>query len=172
MVFSPITHKSLTQQKSCRCKKSKCLKLYCECFANSMFCNDTCVCLECRNDIQHMELRKTVISKILKRNPGAFRPKVKYSPNSGKTSLNNRRGCNCSKTKCLKKYCDCFSAKLHCTLQCNCVNCENRPSSDFVVPAFNVRNLNTGNIVTTTTTTSMSSMVSKRKIVMSPITLK
>lgn len=32
----------------CNCKKSKCLKLYCECFAAELFC-DKCNCYDCRN---------------------------------------------------------------------------------------------------------------------------
>jgi len=151
VMFSPITEKNMSQQKSCRCKKSKCLKLYCECFANSMLCNNTCVCLECRNDVHHMAMRKTVISKILRRNPRAFRPKVNFSPNSGKVrSLSHRRGCNCTKTRCLKKYCDCFGAKLYCTLRCGCINCENRDPSSNVVPSLNARTIaaaTTGNVV-------------------------
>jgi hypothetical protein len=32
----------------CNCKKSKCLKLYCECFASELYC-DACNCSECHN---------------------------------------------------------------------------------------------------------------------------
>lgn len=32
----------------CNCKKSKCLKLYCECFAAELFC-DGCNCTDCQN---------------------------------------------------------------------------------------------------------------------------
>lgn len=33
----------------CNCKKSKCLKLYCECFSAELFC-DGCNCTDCRNN--------------------------------------------------------------------------------------------------------------------------
>ena len=33
----------------CNCKKSKCLKLYCECFANQLFCSKECECQNCAN---------------------------------------------------------------------------------------------------------------------------
>ena len=33
----------------CGCKKSKCLKKYCECFAAAVFCGDKCKCLHCEN---------------------------------------------------------------------------------------------------------------------------
>jgi hypothetical protein len=34
--------------RTCHCKKSQCLKLYCDCFANGAFCSG-CACLDCRN---------------------------------------------------------------------------------------------------------------------------
>lgn len=42
--------------------------------------------------------------------------------------------CNCSKTKCNKKYCDCFSNGEHCDPQvCNCHNCiNNRPTLSVI----------------------------------------
>lgn len=33
----------------CKCRKSKCLKLYCDCFANQSHCGIQCKCLECNN---------------------------------------------------------------------------------------------------------------------------
>lgn len=39
--------------KSCNCKKSKCLKLYCECFANNKFCGPSCACNGCSNLADH-----------------------------------------------------------------------------------------------------------------------
>jgi hypothetical protein len=33
----------------CNCKKSRCLKLYCDCFAKRVFCGPSCKCVECYN---------------------------------------------------------------------------------------------------------------------------
>jgi len=33
----------------CHCKKSHCLKKYCECFEAAVYCSDKCKCLECDN---------------------------------------------------------------------------------------------------------------------------
>ena len=33
----------------CKCKNSKCLKMYCECFTAGRFCDGNCNCLGCMN---------------------------------------------------------------------------------------------------------------------------
>jgi hypothetical protein len=33
----------------CRCRKSLCLKKYCECFQGGVLCSNICTCLDCRN---------------------------------------------------------------------------------------------------------------------------
>lgn len=34
---------------SCRCPKSRCLKLYCDCFRSQSVCSSTCACVDCLN---------------------------------------------------------------------------------------------------------------------------
>ena len=37
----------------CSCNKTKCIKKYCECFANNKFCQN-CLCPDCRNSQKYM----------------------------------------------------------------------------------------------------------------------
>ncbi len=62
-------------RKPCNCKNSRCLKLYCECFAAGSYCAD-CHCKNCHNNIEHDLERKAAVEAILGRNPDAFRPKI------------------------------------------------------------------------------------------------
>ncbi len=101
----------------CSCKKSKCLKLYCDCFANGEFCID-CSCTECENVLGNDALIRKCYADVKDKNPSAM-----------KTSINNEKdfGCNCTKSNCLKKYCECFKAGKHCNESCRCRDCENVP---------------------------------------------
>merc|ERR1719468_64733 len=33
--------------------------------------------------------------------------------------------CNCKKSNCLKRYCECYLAKIQCSTLCKCINCKN-----------------------------------------------
>jgi len=60
---------------TCNCKRSKCLKLYCDCFAFGQGCGPECNCQDCANK-EGNEERKLAIDAILDRNPNAFKPKI------------------------------------------------------------------------------------------------
>ena len=102
---------------SCNCKKSKCLKLYCDCFANGEYCVD-CNCQSCSNVIGNEDEIKKSFNEVKDKNPVA----MKFYLNEETSSL----GCNCTKSNCLKKYCECFKANLKCSDSCRCRSCDNR----------------------------------------------
>lgn len=58
---------------NCNCKKSRCLKMYCDCFRLTEYCKAGCNCLECANTPQFDAQRQFAIKSITDRNPEAFK---------------------------------------------------------------------------------------------------
>ncbi|KAG2296680.1 hypothetical protein Bca52824_043349 [Brassica carinata] len=134
-------------RKRCKCKKSKCLQLKCECFAAGVYCSTEppCSCLYCHNIPIHNDTIWASRENIESRDPLAFTPKIigrssdsvqetregdaSKTPASGR----HRRGCNCKKSNCSKKYCECFQGDAGCSIKCRCEDCKNtfgvKPSS-------------------------------------------
>jgi hypothetical protein len=104
-------------QNPCNCKKSRCLKLYCDCFAANVLCSG-CRCRDCVNIDPNDPARKKAIATVLARNPDAFKPKIK--------SVGHTTGCHCKKSRCVKKYCECYQGAVRCNATCKCSNCRNR----------------------------------------------
>ena len=105
----------------CRCQNTKCLKLYCACFRDSKICGDSCKCVSCANttDESGINGRLTLArQELLKKKPNAF----------------GDRTCRCTKARCLRKYCVCFSAGVSCTDACKCVSCANPKGTRVSLP--------------------------------------
>ena len=94
----------------CSCNKTKCIKKYCECFANNKLCTN-CLCLDCRN--------KDIFINAL------------GIDNSEKNKNKDIIVCTCSKSGCNKKYCECYKEGLKCNIKCRCINCLNLPEEQL-----------------------------------------
>ncbi|KAG1671809.1 hypothetical protein FOA52_000186 [Chlamydomonas sp. UWO 241] len=114
---------TLGAEHKCSCKHSKCVKLYCVCWAAGLQCNN-CLCKECFNTPENAEFLKMEQARTMARNPDAFSGKVEAGRDGDAA---HKTGCRCRRSFCVKKYCECFNNSVKCSPQCRCTDCENKP---------------------------------------------
>jgi len=106
--------------RGCKCKHSKCVKLYCECFQGGRVCEGKCICVECKNTLAESReggVRYLRIQELLAKRSNAFDVREKKTTDEG---------CRCKKSNCLKKYCVCFREGKKCEGNtCRCNDCKN-----------------------------------------------
>lgn len=85
----------------CNCKRSKCLKLYCDCLRANSYC-EGCNCHDCSNLERYSLERSIAVKNIMERNPLAFKARIAADPLSN--SKEHLSGCHCKKSMCLKKW--------------------------------------------------------------------
>lgn len=133
------SEKHAKKHSRCNCKHSECQKDYCECFRNGGYCGPSCKCQSCKNT----QIEKVVRSSLPRADAHAVVKKPAIVRDSGHKlvlriepfdqpaqKVPGEIKCNCKKSMCVKKYCDCFSSGAFCTASCNCTQCANPRKRD------------------------------------------
>lgn len=119
LFMTPITPAEEAPSTKCSCKASRCLKLYCPCFASSGMCAEGCSCKNCQNTEATLDVVRDARQTVLSRDPKAFDPKVKSGAATNSNSGIHAKGCNCRKG-CGKNYCVCRELRVSCGPRCTC----------------------------------------------------
>jgi len=102
------------EDKICNCPKSRCLKLYCKCFASGRLC-EGCNCIGCYNTKSHESKVLEAKNMIREKNPLRLKKRCV-----------EKISCTCSRSECSKKYCECFRKGKRCGVDCICKSCKNQ----------------------------------------------
>ncbi|GFP93185.1 protein tesmin/tso1-like cxc 2 [Phtheirospermum japonicum] len=120
--------------KKCNCKKTQCLKRYCDCFAAGMYCAKLCSCQGCFNTPEYEDTVDDKRQEIESRNVPKIKPHIISPPEDGglglyksspKIDRDGCKRCHCKKNRCLNLYCVCFAAETYCEKSCACKECYN-----------------------------------------------
>mmetsp|Transcript_32849 Transcript_32849/g.75627 ORF Transcript_32849/g.75627 Transcript_32849/m.75627 type:complete len:162 (+) Transcript_32849:1189-1674(+) len=107
------------------CTTNPCVYLH---FGQAEVCNtESCSCVACGNDSIYNRGREHAVMVALSRSTSAFaqsRP-TKRERREAKMESTNLRVCHCRKSRCVKKYCDCFFVGVRCNSRCQCLDCSN-----------------------------------------------
>jgi len=128
----------------CTCKKTKCIKKYCECFSSGVFCFN-CKCDNCENVgffVDDNNNNNVINNHIITDNNNINDNEINENKNNKQNNESNYDNketnskkliiCTCSKSGCNKNYCECFKAKVKCNNKCRCIKCLNKP--DDIIP--------------------------------------
>lgn len=114
-----------SKKQGCKCKKSNCMKSYCECFVRGDICSEDCKCEGCANNTCHLDRQSQVNVSLLSKDKRGSRNSVLIKKED-KSDLKHVH-CNCSKSGCSKNYCECFRVGQKCSSACGCTECFNSP---------------------------------------------
>lgn len=114
------------RQATCRCTKSKCLKMYCSCYSSGVTCTPFCSCAGCEN---------THTNGIENHPPkcncmGCRSVKIETSLRVAQGVSSESQSCLCKSSRCLQLYCGCFQSGAFCSPSCRCIDCFNTPSEN------------------------------------------
>lgn len=113
-----LSKEILGQRPFCNCSKTKCLKLYCQCYRMGLPCHHLCKCVNCEN----------VPGIERKQHPKGKKYKLSMDQENilGEEDSGEELTCSCKMSFCEKSYCPCNKNGQGCGPKCKCFNCKNK----------------------------------------------
>ncbi|KAL4085648.1 hypothetical protein PRIC1_014984 [Phytophthora ramorum] len=118
-----------SRRRGCNCKKSGCLKFYCECFTAGDRCGERCRCVDCKNQAHNHEEVAQAVQAIEKRTKRSFRPSLAApratetepapEPTSRQAATTERKAAMAMAGTSFKPVCICTDGV--CTAECPCL---------------------------------------------------
>ena len=125
----------------CTCTRTQCQKKYCACFSLGKFCHG-CDCKGCLNKPTDNNNTITPEEEKIYNNPKE--KEINIQQNLCHDNKAQAIVCNCTKSKCMKKYCECFKMNIDCGNLCRCIDCQNKNNQNIYsnINISNVNNIN------------------------------
>ena len=120
----------------CTCTRTQCQKKYCACFSRGIYCQG-CDCKECLN------VPKENTAVIPEGQEAYSTPKeeeINTPRNICQETKMQATVCNCTKSRCMKKYCECFKMNIACGNLCRCIECQNKNNIQNIYQNLDINN--------------------------------
>ena len=121
---------------ACNCRNSHCKNSHCDCHRAGKQCGDKCGCYDCKNELSSINqisypIEDTFVPIIFNLKKSITNIEIEEKTTSKVFDYFSRRKgrpgkCNCVKSQCNKRYCECFSLGDYCGDSCECSNCVNQ----------------------------------------------
>ena len=127
----------MKNEKDALANKSKCIKLYWECFLSKGFWSPSCSWIDCENMEENEEEIGKIRKRVLSRNPNAFGTKIKVDEKAstmidlGKSfsapgpKVRHIKGWTWKKSQWSNNYCECHQNGAKCSELCSCLEWKN-----------------------------------------------
>jgi len=130
---------------TCTCTRTQCQKKYCACFALGKYCQG-CDCKGCLNTQKENNNNNTIYQdegEIYNNNNNNQKEEEinNISRNMCQDTKVQAIVCNCTKSKCMKKYCECYKMNIPCGTLCRCIDCQNKNNQNI----YSNMNMNVNN---------------------------
>ena len=122
---------------TCTCTRTQCQKKYCACYARGK----PCIGCDCKGCLNNQRDKNTIYPEggEIYNNNNPKEEEININRNICQDSKSHSIVCNCTKSRCMKKYCECYKMNIPCGSLCRCIDCQNKNNPN-IYPSLNNNN--------------------------------